>query len=104
MFCNFLFSQSDPVPIFGGAGIEERNAELQGCLGNKEARKIIFPAKPSSLPTPHCIVYFQPFFEKLDPLVEKHPTTPPTALLGFMVFIFGICFALYGRRNKKSNC
>ena len=93
MFCNFLFLQSDPVPIFEGAGIEERNAELQGCLGNKEARKIIFPAKPPSSPTsqpPHCIVYSQPFFEKLDPLVEKQPTTPPTALLGFMVFIFGI--------------
>ena len=52
MFCNFLFSQSDPVPIFGGAGIEERNAELQGCLGNKEARKIIFPAKPPTLQPP----------------------------------------------------
>ena len=93
MFCNFLFSQSGPVPIFGGAGIEERNAELQGCLGNKEARKIIFPAKPPTLQPPnppHCIVYSQTFFEKLDPLVEKHPTTPPTALLGFMVFIFGI--------------
>ena len=64
MFCNFLFLQSDPVPIFEGAGIEERNAELQGCLGNKEARKIIFPAKPPSSPTsqpPHCIVYSQPF-------------------------------------------